>query len=306
MIMTKQANNIIECTSREEWLQARAGGIGGSDAAVIFGASKWKSPYGLWAEKSGLIHRSVEQTELMRWGHIMEPVIAKEYAELTGRKVTNLGSFTIRVHPRLPFMCCTHDFIVEAPEHDRPGPLSIKTAGWMKKDEWTDAQAPVDYEIQLQHEIAVMGDTDWGSFAVLIWGQGVKWFDRMANTNFIESLERGCGSFWNRVQTGSPPPLNGHADEWDAVRAFYPQAEPGKVIELGQRELEWTNELSQLRGDRLTIEKREKHLKSLIIEAIGDAEEATLPDGRSWTFRGTAESGRTLRAPKDKKDRKTA
>ena len=39
--------------SREEWLQCRMRGIGGSDAACIIGMNPWKSNVQLWREKAG-------------------------------------------------------------------------------------------------------------------------------------------------------------------------------------------------------------------------------------------------------------
>ena len=35
----------------EEWLELRKNGIGGSDAAVVCGISRYKSPVELWMEK---------------------------------------------------------------------------------------------------------------------------------------------------------------------------------------------------------------------------------------------------------------
>jgi len=39
--------------TRQEWLQERRKGIGGSDAAAVLGLSKWKTPYALWLKKTG-------------------------------------------------------------------------------------------------------------------------------------------------------------------------------------------------------------------------------------------------------------
>lgn len=37
----------------EDWLEYRKAGIGGSDAAVVCGISRYKSPVELWMEKTG-------------------------------------------------------------------------------------------------------------------------------------------------------------------------------------------------------------------------------------------------------------
>lgn len=38
--------------SHEDWLQWRKRGIGGSDVAAIAGLSKYKSPVGVWLDKT--------------------------------------------------------------------------------------------------------------------------------------------------------------------------------------------------------------------------------------------------------------
>ena len=37
----------------EDWLDCRRQGVGGSDAAVVCGVSRYKSPVELWMEKTG-------------------------------------------------------------------------------------------------------------------------------------------------------------------------------------------------------------------------------------------------------------
>ena len=44
---------IADPKNREEWLNARKKGIGGSDAACIIGLNKYKSNVRLWDEKTG-------------------------------------------------------------------------------------------------------------------------------------------------------------------------------------------------------------------------------------------------------------
>ena len=48
-------NEKKQSKSREQWLQERKKGIGGSDAAVVIGKSKWKNNVQLWEEKTGRI-----------------------------------------------------------------------------------------------------------------------------------------------------------------------------------------------------------------------------------------------------------
>src|SRR5436309_2038443 len=53
--------------------------IGGSDAAAAAGIDPHKSRMKLWLEKRGVI--PVEESEAMRWGKLLEPVIFEELRE---------------------------------------------------------------------------------------------------------------------------------------------------------------------------------------------------------------------------------
>ena len=74
--------------SKEEWTALRSTTIGGSDAAAILGLNPYKSPYALWAEKTGkVIPEDISQKEAVRLGTDLEEYVAKRFTEATGKKV---------------------------------------------------------------------------------------------------------------------------------------------------------------------------------------------------------------------------
>lgn len=79
---------IVNCKeiSREEWLEYRRAGIGGSDAAVIVGLNPWRSLSELYADKLGLLPDK-EDNEQMRIGRDLEEYVARRFCEATGKKV---------------------------------------------------------------------------------------------------------------------------------------------------------------------------------------------------------------------------
>ena len=79
---------IVNCKeiSREEWLEYRRAGIGGSDAAVIVGLNPWCSLSELYADKQGLLPDK-EDNEQMRIGRDLEEYVARRFCEATGKKV---------------------------------------------------------------------------------------------------------------------------------------------------------------------------------------------------------------------------
>ena len=64
---------------RDEWLELRRQGIGGSDAAAILGLNPWKTPMDVWLEKTGEFTRDDEENEQMYWGTVLEAVVAEEF-----------------------------------------------------------------------------------------------------------------------------------------------------------------------------------------------------------------------------------
>lgn len=53
--------------SYEQWLEYRKIGIGGSDASVVCGVNKYRSPVELWLEKTGQLPYQ-EAGEAAYWG----------------------------------------------------------------------------------------------------------------------------------------------------------------------------------------------------------------------------------------------
>ena len=75
--------------SREEWLEFRRQGIGGSDAAAVLGISPFRTGVDLYYDKLG---QSVEDDE-QNWvakemGTVLEDLVARIFAKKTGLKVS--------------------------------------------------------------------------------------------------------------------------------------------------------------------------------------------------------------------------
>ena len=96
--------------SREEWLELRKRGIGGSDASVIMGKNPYRSILQLWEEKTGKAPITEAGNEAAYWGNVMEPIVRKEFTRRTGLKVRQ-KHFMI-FHPEIPYMFADVDGIV--------------------------------------------------------------------------------------------------------------------------------------------------------------------------------------------------
>ena len=198
--MSRVLKYITPDMSRLEWLQLRQKGIGGSDAAAIFGMSRWKSPIDIWLSKTIEIEEEDEQSEAAYWGTVLEDVVAKEFAERTGLKVRRRNAML--QHDE-------HDFMIADIDREIVGQkvgLECKTASAYKKEEWADDEIPVEYLIQCQHYMAVTGYEAWW-IAVLVGGNTFIYKKIDRDEEFIEMLIKAEMDFWNNhvVPNVMPP-----------------------------------------------------------------------------------------------------
>lgn len=130
--------------SKAEWLQWRAKGIGGSDASIVCGLNRYKSPVELWMEKTGQIEPKIAG-EAAHWGTMLEPIIRNEFTERTGLQIKQ--EHAILQHSEYPFMLANLDGIVSDPINGRCV-FEAKTANAFKSDDWVD-HVPQAYQLQV-------------------------------------------------------------------------------------------------------------------------------------------------------------
>lgn len=277
--------------TREDWLQARASGIGASESAIVLGVSPYKTPFGLWAEKTGLADPS-DESEAMRIGRAMEPVIAQLYQEATGREVADPGDYSIERHPQAPYLFATVDRLVIDCARG-VGICELKNAGAYKAHEWDDG-APLAYQVQVQHQMAVCG-VQWASVAVLIGGNKFRWCDVERNDRFISAMLPRLAEFWRLVETRTPPPVDGDESTTRALAALYP-TDDGESVMLPERAARWDRWLADLAAKRKRIEAIEAKLKNRLRAKIGSAQYGVLPGGGRWKWATTERKAYTVEA----------
>jgi putative phage-type endonuclease len=193
-----------EGLSHKEWLAFRNRGIGGSDAAVVCGANKYKSPVQLWMEKTGQ-QPPEEASEPAYWGSRLESLIREEFTIRTGIKVITVNQML--QSREYPFMLANLDGVCRCPVHGRCV-FEAKTANSFKAKDWEDDLVPQEYILQTQHYLCVTG-YNGVYIAVLIGGNSFRWKFIERNEEIISMLIKYERDFWMRVQDGVPPPPDG-------------------------------------------------------------------------------------------------
>lgn len=260
---------------RDEWSAVRNTGIGGSDAGVILGMNKWKSPFALWAEKTGRMEpEDLSGNPRVEAGTRLEPVVAQWFSDETGKKVHRRGTLRSLTHP---WMLANVDRWV--PEENVG--LEIKTTNAFSAAQWDGDEVPDSYYAQCLHYMAVTGADRW-YIAVLIGGQDFRWKVIPRNEDDILALEKAEGDFWQHVSDGTPPPVDGSDSTARTLSRMYRGEEealelPGEADALIASYDEWT-------AAKKDAESHLQAVKNQLMAMMGEAETATA-DGRKITWK---------------------
>src|SRR5699024_10730360 len=254
--------------NRNEWLDSRRVGIGGSDAGAIAGLNKWKSPVQVYLEKVGEAPKEDVKNEAVYWGNVMEDIVAKEFQKRTGMKVRRRNA--ILQHPEHPFMLANVDRLIVG---KREG-LECKTASEFLKDKWTDDEVPPSYLLQCQHYMAVTGYEAWW-IAVLIGGNKFVYKKIERDDELINYLIQIEKDFWNNhVEKKIPPAFDGSDASKDLLNSMYPEAMKDTSIELSDDALTFIEALDQVKAEIKELETQKKEYENKLKALIGENEKA--------------------------------
>ena len=254
---------------RDEWLELRRRGIGGSDAAAILGLNPWKTPMDVWLEKTGEFTEDESQdNEKMYWGNVLEDVVAREFMARTGLKVRRRNA--ILKHKDRPFMIANVDRLVIG----HKAGLECKTAGQYSAEDW-EMGLPDYYMPQVQHYMAVTGYKTW-YVAVLIGGQEFKYLKINRDDYFIRDLIQAEVEFWRLVETRTPPPVDGTKASTELIKRLYPEAEKGKEVELPFEAFELIQQYEQACEEEKQIQLVKNEVANRLKDMLGTAEKGTI------------------------------
>lgn len=152
--------------TREEWLESRRQGIGGSDAGCIVGANPWKSARQLWKEKTGVDKPDdISDKPAVKFGKEAEQHLRALFLLTYPQYICEYHEFRMYANDRLPFIFATLDG--ELTDQDgRRGILEIKTTTIQQAKQWFewDDCIPQHYYIQILHQLLAC---DWAEYVEL-------------------------------------------------------------------------------------------------------------------------------------------
>ncbi|WP_166905963.1 YqaJ viral recombinase family protein [Mycobacterium sp. DL440] len=200
---------------RDEWLELRRTGIGSSDCSAVLGLGKYGSAFSVWADKTGK-SRPDDETEVMMWGTLLEPVIRAELARRLNVEIVECP--TLRSLER-PWQLYNPDGLILA----QNALVEIKNASaWLAHD-WEDGEVPDHAELQVQHGMAVTG-ADGAYVAGLVGGNRLRWEYVPRDDELIATINQAEQHLWDTyIVPDKAPPIDGSDATAEAIAARWPR-----------------------------------------------------------------------------------
>lgn len=199
---------------KEEWHRLRRECVTGTDISAIVGLNPYRSALDVYCDKLGLTP-AFEGNRSTRWGQILEPVVARHFAEAHGVDI-KVGEFI-----RKGIAGGTPDYYAYFPSGIRL--IEIKTADIRSAHRWTDDEFPDEYMCQVQWYLGITG-INKAHLAVLIGASDYREYDVDFAPAFFEKLKVRAEKFWEE-HIGpqiAPEPVAGDSD---TASLMFPKAD---------------------------------------------------------------------------------
>lgn len=258
--------------NEEKWLQVRTSGIGGSDIGSICGVNEYSSPRQIYYSKvsDDTQEFSDDAKERMHFGHVLEPVVATEYAQRTGARLIELDATVM--HKDYPWARANVDRLI-LDEFDNPiGILECKTAGEYQNEKWEEGMLPQSYFYQLQWYLWILG-LEHGAFACLVGGNKFYFYDIYIDMDLINNtLFPTAKKFWEEnIVKQVPPELE--ATDKDYINAEYAAVNVNSEITFDDRETDdLVASVVDLRAKAKLIKKDLEAAENRLKEKLADHE----------------------------------
>lgn len=204
------ASTVTQEEDEAGWLAARTKGIGGSDIGAICGVSPFSSARQIYFNKTGQFEDAMKPgaaaVERMHFGHLLEPIVADEFARRTGKKLITIeATFS---HKDYPWARANVDRLIVDDKGVPYGILECKTTSEYNNEEWEQGDILLSYIYQLNWYLWIL-DLKYGAFACLVGGNKFYYYEVYRNDDLIMNTLFPAGkNFWyNNVLALKEPEL---------------------------------------------------------------------------------------------------
>ncbi len=255
-----------------EWQQLHASGLGSSEAAAALGISSWESAYSLYLRKTGELDARAVTAE-MEWGLRLEPVVADWFLEQHPEYHPTVLDATPCTYRSMqwPWMLASPDRLIETADGSL-GVLEIKTAGYWSGRDW-DHGAPDEVQVQLIHQMAVLGPTIDHGWIVCLRDRGHPLTFRVErDETTIAALVLAEAAFWKHVTNRTPPAIDGSESTREALKELHKEAVAESTIELPREAVYLRRQRDHQKAQAVhhTLQQREYENRLMALLAVAE------------------------------------
>lgn len=259
--------------TKEDWLEIRSKGLGGSDIGTMMGLNPYKSAYQLWLEKTGQAESpDISDKIAIKVGNELEDLVARIFEQETGLKVQKDNK--THFHKDFPFLLANIDRKIVGER----ALLECKTTSVFNADEWKDDEVPASYLMQVQHYLNVL-NYDYAYIAVIV-----------GNSRFIcKKIERDeelitlytnmAMDFWlNNVLNMVAPEIDGSMVTKQALNLV--EYEEGKSKPMTKEQEELAKYIENLKSDIKHLNDMKSQAENQLKEQMSNDELSELTSSK--------------------------
>lgn len=271
-------------TSRQAWLEMRRLNIGASDIGALFGAHPFKTEYGLYAERAGLVPDIGPSSEILERGQVLEHAMPQ--AVRLKRPDWRIEKCEDYLSAPQWLLGATPDFLVWCPQRQDVGILQTKIVAYREFEKhWQDGP-PLAYVLQTVQELMLDATNRnavqaWGAIAVMAlsdYRMHVEVYEFERNTDAELRIIKAAREFWAAVARREAPRPD-YARDSGIIRAVNATG-GGEPVDLTRH-----NRIAMLCEEKIAWARRagnaERALETIdaeIADILGEAEKAVHPE----------------------------
>ena len=256
--------------SRDQWLNARREGIGGSDIGALLGSSPFATPLDVWRQKT--TDYQTPESDAMRVGTRLEPgviALAMDWlADTYGGQWWNDDPPALLRHPDIPVAQYSPDGIA----HGKDATILLEAKVTSK---WLDEPSP-HWVAQVQWGLGITGlDT---ALIVAVNGSKASYWPIEADPDWFQRAAEYAATWWaDHVVGGRQPDADPARDDL----AIFRHADPDLAVEVAP---DLVAELEAARADARAADARKKAAEQAVKAALGDATTGTIGGTKRVTW----------------------
>lgn len=259
----------IKPESKQHWLEMRSEVITSTEISALFGLNKYMSEFELWHSKKNKIITELNDNSRMFWGRSLESAIANAAAAQNNWKIRHIEEFVY--DPDLKIGSSFDYEILSNSELEPNIILEIKNVSdiiYMK--EWTDDEAPPHIELQVQHQMMLLG-CQYAYIAALVGGCELVLIKRARSEIIIDLIKSKVAEFWYSIKNNIEPKVDFERDA-QYIFSIYNKAMSDKEIYASDEVNVLVEKYKIVSSEIKKLDEKKDELKAKILMEIKDAE----------------------------------